>query len=155
MSAHQNSNKKGRTKLSRRALDLLIELRKCESADNMQLLAGDLDGFSAKLMRLYRTTENLQSRGIIADLLAEVGYPWFKKLARKMITGDSTASHVPARDIPIEHIDISSDHGAASSNKTIQESSVPHSMFNTSDKGFNTVSKGDFLEMEPENNLYN
>ena len=74
-----NNNKASRiSTLSSRAIELLFELRQLETPSNMQLLAGDLDRINSKLLRLYRATDNVQSHELIADLLSEVGYPWFK-----------------------------------------------------------------------------
>ena len=145
MNTH-NNNKKRRIKLSRRALDLLIELRKYESAENMQMIAGDLNRISSKLVRLYRTTESLRSRGVIAELLAEMGYPWFKKFAREMITGNLNTDHAkPKQNAPQES-------PADSIKISAKKSTVRHSLQSPM---LNVVSKGDFLEMEPGTTLYN
>lgn len=141
-----HNNKKRRIKLSRRALDLLIELRKYESAANMQMIAGDLDRISSKLVRLYRTTESLRSRGVIAELLAEMGYPWFKKFAREMITSNLNTDHAkPKQKAPEE--------SHAKTIKTSPEPTVPNSPPQST--YHIVVSKGDFLEMEPDSSFYN
>ena len=141
-----HNNKKRRIKLSRRALDLLIELRKYESAENMQMIAGDLDRISSKLVRLYRTTESLRSRGVIAELLAEMGYPWFKKFAREMITSNLNTDHAkPKQKAPEE--------SHAKTIKTSPEPTVPNSPPQST--YHIVVSKGDFLEMEPDSSFYN
>ena len=146
MNTHNKNNKKGRTKLSRRALDLLIELRKYESSQNMRSLAGGLDQMGPRLVRLYRTTESLRSRGVIAELLAEMGYPWFPKFAREMINGNLTSEHVvPKQKAPEE--------SHAKTIKTSPEPTVPNSLPQST--YHIVVSKGDFLEMEPDSLFYN
>ena len=112
------NNKKGQMKLTPRAMELLFELRRYESARNMQSIAGDLDQFGSKLLRLYRTTESLRSRGIISELLSEAGYPWFKKFAHNSITS----------------------RGLIVQAKTCNESSISSSMFSS-------MSDDEFLDM--------
>lgn len=79
------SSKVNKMKLSPKTTELLFELRHLESLENMQILVGDLDQLSSKLLRLYRTTDNAESHAVIAELLSEAGYPWFRHFAERSV----------------------------------------------------------------------
>jgi len=77
------SNGAHQIKLSTRTTELLFELRHYETVENMQILAGDLNKLNSKLLRLFRTTDNPQSQGLILELLSEMGYSWFRRFAER------------------------------------------------------------------------
>ncbi|RBP48359.1 hypothetical protein [Arenicella xantha] len=68
-------------KLTKKITDLLFVLSELESQENTQLLIGDGATLRNNLLKLYRVTDNEFSRELIADIMAEAGYPWLGKLA--------------------------------------------------------------------------
>jgi hypothetical protein len=69
-------------KLTETITNLLFNLSELESVENVQFLTGDASVLRSNLLKLYRATDNVESHGVIIEIMRLAGYPWFGELVK-------------------------------------------------------------------------
>lgn len=89
-------------KLSTKTNELIFELGALLNKEQQPYLMGEGIDLRRNLLLLYRCTSDSRKHELIVQIMAEGGYPWFAKLARK-------ASRILEVDVKTDNLETNSE----------------------------------------------